>query len=85
MDLDIAFSFIIIIIIIIIIFNYVTITISDYDERSIAKKCGLKQSLFNNNWTEPIAENVKMNTNNIKQPLKISPLDDYNKQFYLNY
>lgn len=85
MDLDIVFSFILIIMIIIVIFNYVSITISDYDERDIAKKCGLKQSLFNNNWYEQVVPNVNMTVNNVKQPLKVSPLDDYNRQFYLSY
>jgi hypothetical protein len=85
MDLDIVFSFILIILIIIIIFNYVSITISDYDERDITKKCGLKQSLFNNNWSEQIVPSVNMNVNTVHKPLTISPLDVYNRQFYLSY
>ncbi len=85
MELDIVFSLLITILIIIIIFNYVSITISDYDDREITKKCGLKKKLFNTEWITNSEPTTANNIVNQRKTLTISPLDDYNRQFYLSY
>ena len=83
MDFNIVLSFIIVIFIFIIVINYVTITISDYQQKDIINKCGLQQNLFDNrfemNNTIPLNNIIKM------EQKQISPLDDYHRQFYLNY
>lgn len=82
MDIEIVFSFILVILIFIIIINYVTITISDYGQKDIINKCGLQNNLFNK-----FEINESIPTNNILkiEPKKISTVDDYHRQFYLNY
>lgn len=83
MDFNIVLSFILVIFIFIIVINYVTITISDYQQKDIINKCGLQQTLFDNRFE--INHNI-IPTNIVKkEAIRISPLDDYHRQFYLNY